>query len=104
MPWQQKDTITAYVPDKEVVVTTFDGTQYSEGTLYTLDNLFKKDKYSVFLGGNEPLVKKKTELETERQKVIVGVPLRGSMVPLRANTYMECNVRVPGSSRASLQG
>ena len=102
LPWQQKDTITAYVPDKEVVVTTFDGTQYSEGTLYTLENLFKKDKYSVFLGGNVPLVQIKTELETERKIVIVRDSFMDSMVPFLTKHYKEIHLIDPRYYKASI--
>ncbi len=56
MRWVSPDTITTYVPEEGVTVTNYsDGTAH-EGKLYDYSYLEKKDKYSMFYGGNTPLL------------------------------------------------
>lgn len=53
--WVAPDSIDIYVPEEGISVTNyFDGTP-TEGELYVEKYLAEKDKYSYFLGGNQPL-------------------------------------------------
>ena len=53
--WTAPDRIDTYVPGQGVSVTSyFDGTP-TQGALYVEEHLAEKDKYSFFLGGNQPL-------------------------------------------------
>jgi len=53
--WLPPDSITAYVPGDGVAVTSWFTGQPQEGRLYAPEYLAQKDKYSYFLGGNQPL-------------------------------------------------
>ena len=53
--WLEPDSIEFWVEDKGLSVTSWrDGTP-KEASLYDFDYLGEKDKYSAFLGGNQPL-------------------------------------------------
>ena len=51
----QPDAIDLYVPQGKAQVESWRTGAPEEGTLYDLSYLEKKDKYSMFLGGNQPL-------------------------------------------------
>ena len=90
--WVQPDTIHAYVPEENVTVTNyFDGTP-SEGELYVDKYLAEKDKYSCFLGGNQPLCVL-TGGNTQGEKVLV---IRDSysdaMAPFLAESFSEVHL------------
>ena len=53
--WVQPDTIDTYVSDEGITVTSYANGKPSEGALYHPEKLEKKDKYTFFLGGNQPL-------------------------------------------------
>ena len=53
--WMRPDSIDIYVPEEGVKVTSYFTGKAEEGQLYVEDFLEKKDKYSYFLGGNQPL-------------------------------------------------
>jgi len=53
--WVEPDSIDIYVPEEGVKVTSYFTGKAEEGQLYVEDFLEKKDKYSYFLGGNQPL-------------------------------------------------
>lgn len=53
--WVSPDVITAYIPEGEVEVTSYFTGSPQEGELYVEKFLGEKDKYSAFLGGNQPL-------------------------------------------------
>ena len=53
--WLKPDSIQTYVPGEGVKVTAYFTGKPQEGELYVEENLEKKDKYSFFLGGNQPL-------------------------------------------------
>lgn len=54
--WMAPDAIDIYVPEEEITVTAWNGSQPEAGVLYDWSKLEVKDKYSFFLGGNKPLV------------------------------------------------
>lgn len=53
--WIEPDQIDSYVPQEVVLVTKVEGSQIIESQMYHTDFLAKKDKYSYFMGGNQPL-------------------------------------------------
>jgi hypothetical protein len=52
----EPDTITAYIKDEGITVEADTGREIRRGTLYWPEKLKGRDKYGVFLGGNDPLV------------------------------------------------
>ena len=67
--WLAPDSIHTYIPEEGVKVTTYFTGKPEEGELYVEENLEKKDKYSFFLGGNQPLCV--LESENDGTKVLV---------------------------------
>ena len=53
--WLPPDHIDTYVPDEGIKVTSWLQGALGEGSLYVDSYLQEKDKYSYFLGGNQPL-------------------------------------------------
>lgn len=49
------DSIDVYVPEDGIAVTRYEGDEATPGALYDYARLGEKDKYSFFMGGNQPL-------------------------------------------------
>lgn len=65
----------------------------STNTLYEMENLNKKDKYSVFLGGNHDLVIINTDLKDKNKKLlIIKDSYAHSLVPFLTNHYDEIHM------------
>lgn len=87
-------------PDKiEVYVPTFETTQtvtYTDGqksdSLYEWDYLEKNDQYSLFLGGNHPLVTIKTGVGNGRKLAVVKDSYAHALIPFLANHFEEIHV------------
>ena len=54
--WIKPDSMESYVPADGVRVTSYEGERAEHRSLYCMENHAKKDKYTVFLGGNMPRV------------------------------------------------
>lgn len=67
--WLEPDSIQTYIPEDGVKVTSYFTGKPEEGELYVEEFLEKKDKYSFFLGGNQPLCV--LESENDGPKVLV---------------------------------
>ncbi len=71
-------------------VSIFDGREWTEHDgLYFREYLDKKDKYSVFLGQNEPIVTIKTDAPTENRLIIFKDSYSHSLAPFLALHYSE---------------
>ena len=68
--WVQPDTIDTYVSGEGVSVTSYFNGKPAEGALYFPEKLEKKDKYTFFLGGNQPLCVIKAENDGPKVLVI----------------------------------
>lgn len=68
--WVAPDRIDTYVPDQGITVTSYFDAQPAPGSLYVDRFLEEKDKYSYFLGGNQPLCVIETP-HTDAPKVLV---------------------------------
>ncbi len=64
----------------------------STNTLYELEHLDKKDKYSVFLDGNHPLVTIKTNIENNKKLVLFKDSYSHCFIPFLTNHYQEIHV------------
>ena len=68
--WLAPDLMHTFVPEEGKKVTAYFTGKPEEGQLYVEENLNKKDKYSFFLGGNQPLCVIESE-QTDAPKVLV---------------------------------
>ena len=69
--WIPPDSIDTYVSDAGISVTSYFGTTPTPGALYVDSFLEQKDKYSYFLGGNQPLCVIETSLPSDAPRVLV---------------------------------
>jgi len=90
--WLQPDSIKTYVEEDGIVVERIDGNTMSEGELYYEEMLEKKDKYSMFLGGNQPLAIIKTENVEQPKLLVVRDSYFDSIAPFLTTHYSEIHV------------
>ncbi len=77
--WVAPDSIETFVPESDAVtVTNYPSGSPVEGTMYDSSFLDRKDKYSMFYGGNTPLL----HIET-------GTEDKGSLLIIR-DSYADC--------------
>lgn len=61
-------------------------------SLYELDNLRKKDKYTVFLNGNHPLIRIVTDGPADRRLLVVKDSYANSLLPFLVKHFGEIDV------------
>lgn len=86
----EPDTITAYHAPQEPKLSV----DYNQGrrvtdTLYERSHLSTKDKYSVFLDGNQPIIKITSENKNGRKLLLIKDSYANSFAPFAANDYEE---------------
>ena len=83
----QADTLVYY--DMPHLSMKIDGKNEYEG-IYKLENLEKRDKYSVFLDGNHSKVTIKNDnLKNDKKLLVIKDSFANSMIPFLANNYEE---------------
>lgn len=90
--WLHPDTISTYVDESGVHVERVEGTGVKEGELYEESWLEKKDKYSMFLGGNQPLAIIRTEQKDMPKLLVIRDSYFDSMAPFLTPHYSEIHV------------
>ena len=95
--WVSPDTITTYVPDTGITVTSY--TYDSAGNpveepraLYDTSFLSVKDKYSMFLGGNQSLGVVKTPNTDKPKLLIIRDSYADSLVPFLTAHFSEIHL------------
>lgn len=69
--WLQPDTMEFWVPEEGLEVTSWRTGEPKPGQLYDRSFLERKDKYSAFLGGNQPLCVIRNPEITDGSKILV---------------------------------
>ena len=90
--WLEPDSIVTYVEEEGIIVERIDGNTESAGELYYEDMLDKKDKYSMFLGGNQPLAIIRTEQTDKPKLLVIRDSYFDSMAPFLTAHYSEIHV------------
>lgn len=86
------DSIWTYVPDTGIeVISNFEGTPVP-GKLYNPEVLEKKDKYTFFMGGNQPLAIIKNENVDGPKIVILRDSYTDSLVPFLTQHFSEIHL------------
>ena len=88
----QPDSIWTYVPDDGVEVTNYFTDQPQAGSLYDSAALEKKDKYTYFLGGNQPLAVIKSSNVQGPKLLILRDSYADSMVPFLTEHFSEIHL------------
>ncbi len=98
--WLEPDSIEFWVEDKGLSVTSWrDGTP-KEASLYDFDYLGEKDKYSAFLGGNQPLCVIQNP-EGTGKLLVIRDSYADSMAPFLALHFEEVHLLDPRYYRYS---
>ena len=98
--WLEPDSIEFWVEESGLTVTSWrDGTPKEAG-LYDYDYLGKKDKYSAFLGGNQPLCVVKNP-EGKGKLLVIRDSYADSLAPFLALRFEEVHLLDPRYYRYS---
>lgn len=86
----QPDTIELYMPRaaEQYQVYYYDDHKTAD-SLYAMDNLDKKDKYAVFLGGNKSLIKITTNANSEKKLLLLKDSYANCLIPFLTGHYRE---------------
>lgn len=90
--WIKPDFIETYVKEDGITVERIDGNTVSVGELYHKEFLNKKDKYSMFLGGNQPLAVIRTNHSDMPKILVIRDSYFDSMAPFLTAHYSEIHV------------
>ena len=86
--WLTPDEIDTYIPGDGVTVTVNDGTSETTHGLYVEENLVGKDKYTYFMGGNNPLyVIENPNAATDETLLVVRDSYADSLAPFLSQQY-----------------
>lgn len=87
------DSIHLYHPkqpkESRMEYTDAEGKVQTHHSLYFPENLKKKDKYTVFLNGNHPLVKISTDGVPKKKLLIIKDSYANTLIPFLTNHYSE---------------
>ena len=90
--WLKPDSIQTYVPDDGLEVISYFTGKPEQGSLYVEENLAKKDKYSYFLGGNQPLCVIKTQNTDAPKLLLVRDSYSDSLAPFLTQNFSEIHL------------
>ena len=91
--WITPDAIHTWIDEDSVSVTRYPVAEPVPGELYDESFLEKKDKYSMFLGGNQPLCILRNENATTNGKLLViRDSYSDSLAPFLAQDYEEVHL------------
>lgn len=87
--WTEPDSIFTYVDDEGIVVEHVEGKTVKTGGLYDTSKLGGRDKYSMFLGGNQPLAVIKTGKQGFPKLLVIRDSYSDSLAPFLTEHYSE---------------
>jgi len=90
--WLEPDSIQTYIPEDGVKVTAYYTGKPEEGALYHEDFLEKKDKYSYFLGGNQPLCVIESEKNDGPKVLVIRDSYSDSLAPFLTERFSEVHL------------
>lgn len=82
----QKDEINIYEPEKEIKIVYNLG-EKTENTFYQTKYLKKKDKYSVFFGGNQALLEISCAPKNKKTLLVIKDSFANCLIPFLAEDY-----------------
>ncbi len=91
--WLDPDTMERYIDGEGILVEVNTGLEQKEVGLYNDAFLSEKDKYSSFLGGNNPLyIIKNPNAATDEKLLVVRDSFSDSLAPFLAQQYSEIHL------------
>lgn len=89
----EADKVYIYEPDKEEEVSVrYNNSTELKDSLYEMSALGKKDKYSIFLGGNNPLVQITTNAENDRKVLVIKDSFAHCFIPFMISGFSKIDV------------
>lgn len=89
----EADKVYIYEPDKEEEVSVrYNNSTELKDSLYEMSALEKKDKYSIFLGGNNPLVQITTNAENDRKVLVIKDSFAHCFIPFMISGFSKIDV------------
>lgn len=94
--WVEPDEMHIWIPETDrVSVTSYATGVPVEGELYVEEKLAAKDKYSMFLGGNQPLCVIENPDGTQGNLLLIRDSYSDSLAPFLAQDYKEVHLFDP---------
>lgn len=90
--WITPDEMYTWVPEGTLSVTRYPTGRPEAGSLYDLSKLEVKDKYSMFLGGNQPLCVLKNENSDGGKLLVIRDSYTDSLAPFLGLDYEEVHL------------
>ena len=90
--WVHPDEIYTWVSEEGITVTSYRTGGAQEGQLYDESFLGKKDKYSMFLGGNQSLCVLKNPQAQGGKLLVIRDSYSDSLAPFLAQSYQEVHL------------
>lgn len=91
--WITPDEIYTWIAEGTVDVTSYPAGKPVAGQLYDKSYLDKKDKYSMFLGGNQPLcVLKNENAATDKKLLVIRDSYSDSLAPFLSQDWAEVHL------------
>lgn len=91
--WLAPDTMEFWVPEEGLTVTAWRSGEPEPGTLYDRTCLDQKDKYSAFLGGNQPLCVIRNENRPDGGRLLlIRDSYSDALVPFLAQHFSEVHL------------
>ena len=90
--WVEPDSIQIYIPEEGVEVTRYPEGKPVEGQLYDESWLDKKDKYSYFLGGVQPLCTIQTQNTEAPKLLLIRDSYSDSLAPFLTQSFSEIHL------------
>ncbi len=90
--WVEPDSIEIYIPEEGVNVTSNFSGKPQPGELYVEEFLDKKDKYSYFLGGVQPLCVIETQQTDAPKLLVIRDSYSDSLAPFLAQNFSEIHL------------
>lgn len=89
----EADKVYIYEPYKEEEVSVrYNNSTELKDSLYEMSALDKKDKYSIFLGGNNPLVQITTNAENDRKVLVIKDSFAHCFIPFMISGFSKIDV------------
>ena len=93
--WVAPDHIDRYISGDGLKVTSYFDSTPTEGSLYVDSYLDKKDKYSSFLGGNQPLCVIQTQHTDAPKVLVIRDSYTDSLAPFLTQNFSEIHLFDP---------
>lgn len=90
--WVKPDAMYTWVSQEGITVTAYPSGQPEPGLLYDESFLEKKDKYSMYLGGNKPLAVVENPQAGGGKLLVIRDSYSDSLAPFLAQSYQEVHL------------